>query len=86
MTEGENPQSQLGQARQRLAAMQESTTTLQRQQVEALLEISTAQRVDRPLLRDLLQRLATQEADPGSSPARPPVIGLQKMSADDDPE
>ena len=54
MTEGENPQSPLGQALQRLAAMQERTTTLQHQQIEALLEIAAAQREDHALLWELL--------------------------------
>ncbi|KAK5851293.1 hypothetical protein PBY51_002096 [Eleginops maclovinus] len=83
MTEGESP---LGQALQRLALMQESTTALQRQQSEALLEIASSQREDRALLRELLQRPAAREAEPVTNPARPPQIALQKMSADDDPE
>ncbi|KAK5869776.1 hypothetical protein PBY51_024467 [Eleginops maclovinus] len=83
MTEGERP---LGQALQRLALMQESTTALQRQQSEALLEIASSQREDRALLRELLQRPAAREAEPVTNPARPPQIALQKMSADDDPE
>ncbi|KAK5863018.1 hypothetical protein PBY51_000081 [Eleginops maclovinus] len=83
MTEGESP---LGQALQRLALMQESTTALQRQQSEALLKIASSQREDRALLRELLQRPATREAEPVTNPARPPQIALQKMSADDDPE
>ncbi|KAK5866487.1 hypothetical protein PBY51_020675 [Eleginops maclovinus] len=83
MTEGESP---LGQALQRLALMQESTTALQRQQSEALLVIASSQREDRALLRELLQRPAAREAEPVTNPARPPQIALQKMSADDDPE
>ncbi|KAK5852368.1 hypothetical protein PBY51_023840 [Eleginops maclovinus] len=83
MAEGESP---LGQALQRLALMQESTTALQRQQSEALLEIASSQREDRALLQELLQRPAAREAEPVTNPARPPQIALQKMSADDDPE
>ncbi|KAK5852452.1 hypothetical protein PBY51_023920 [Eleginops maclovinus] len=83
MTEGESP---LGQALQRLALVQESTTALQRQQSEALLVIASSQREDRALLRELLQRPAAREAEPVTNPARPPQIALQKMSADDDPE
>ncbi|XP_034006684.1 uncharacterized protein LOC117498597 [Trematomus bernacchii] len=83
MSEGESP---LGQALQRLAHMQETTTALQRQQSEALLGIASSQREDRALLRELLQRPAAREADPATNPARPPSIALQKLTADDDPE
>ncbi|KAI9538049.1 hypothetical protein NQZ68_019390, partial [Dissostichus eleginoides] len=66
MTEGESP---LGQAIQPLALMQESTTVLQRQQSEALLEIASVQREDRALLRELLQRPANREVEPVTGPA-----------------
>ncbi|KAI9538422.1 hypothetical protein NQZ68_014166 [Dissostichus eleginoides] len=80
MSEGESP---LGQALQRLALMQESTTALQRQQCEALLEIASSQQEEHALLRELLPRPATREVEPVTSPARPPLIALQKMTAKD---
>ncbi|XP_010770800.1 uncharacterized protein [Notothenia coriiceps] len=83
MSEGETP---LGQALQRLAHMQETATALQRQQSEALLGITSSQREDRALLRELLQRPAARESDPATNPARPPSIALQKLTAEDDPE
>ena len=79
MSEGETP---LGQALQRLAHMQETTTAFQRQQSEALLGIASSQREDRALLRELLQRPAAREANPATNPARPPSIALQKLTAD----
>ena len=49
---------------QHLAAMQESTTTLQQQQSRALADIAASQREDRALLQELQQCPAAQGPDP----------------------
>ncbi|XP_069368870.1 uncharacterized protein [Paralichthys olivaceus] len=63
--------SSLERAIQGLAARQQSTAALHRQQTQALANIAAERREDRALLRELLQRPATPPTEPGTSSRQP---------------